>query len=312
MLDHVIEDSFLQQTLTLAQQEANKLVYYILEDAVAASSVAAKYVKKAALWNGHEAYLQLYDGYALSGPAAAAILLGEISNFRFKPDESPSEMVLRLHELFEDLESVPGQAAMVLHDTQKINYLLSAIRHERFLASVYSQIQGKQVTGKITFEKACKYLRLRCEAIQADDLLQTAVHPVKVRGLVAQSDPVFSSALVPYAAPMNTTPALITSADKRHNKGTPNRKVQASCLVAGCDVLTPKHLRVCKLHYHECIAGKRPYLTLKSGEQVHYDPTTQRVVFLPSLAPTAATKGSSRSPKALVGLSLASASSTIQ
>jgi hypothetical protein len=162
-------------------------------------------------------------------------------------------MVLRLHELFEDLESVTGQAAMVLHGTQKINYLLSAIRHERSLAPVYSQIQGKQVIGKITFEKACKYLRLRCEAIQADDLLQTVVHSAKVRGLVAQSDPlpVSSSALVPYAAPVNTTPALITSADKRHNKGPPHRKEQASCLVAGCDVLTPKHLRVCKLHYHE-------------------------------------------------------------
>ena len=89
--------------------------------------MASKYVRRAAVWNGHEAYFILYDGYALSGPANASILLTELSNFRFKSDETPSEVVLRLQDIFDELESVPGNSALVLNDTQKINYLLSAI-----------------------------------------------------------------------------------------------------------------------------------------------------------------------------------------
>ncbi len=145
--------------------------------------MAAKYVRRADVWNGHEAYFLLYEDFALSGPANAAVLLGELSNFRCKADEMPSELVLRLQELFEDLEAVPGNVALVLNDTQKINYLLSAIRPERSLAPVYSQIQTDQVRGRITFEHACDDLRFRCEALRADDLLYSAVQPVKVRGL---------------------------------------------------------------------------------------------------------------------------------
>ncbi len=119
-LDYVIEDEFLTGASTAVHQEDNKLVCYILEDAVSGSPVAAKHVRRAAIWNGHEAYQFLYDGFALSGPASAAILLGELSHFRFKADETPTEVVLRLQELFEDLESIPGSAAMTMNDTQKI------------------------------------------------------------------------------------------------------------------------------------------------------------------------------------------------
>jgi hypothetical protein len=90
-LDHVIEEDFLVGVLTIELQEDNKLVYYILEDALAGSTLDTKYLRRAALWNGHEAYYILYDGFALSGPATAAILLGELSNFLFKTDETPSE-----------------------------------------------------------------------------------------------------------------------------------------------------------------------------------------------------------------------------
>jgi hypothetical protein len=169
-LDHVIEEGFLARVMTLDLQADNKLVYYILEDAVAGSSVASKYIRRAAVWNGHEAYFILYDGYALSGPANASILLTALTNFRFKSDETPSEVVLRLQDILDELESVPGDAAMIMNDTQKINYLLSAMRPERSLASVYSMIQLKQVRGTITFEKACDDLRFRCEALRADDL----------------------------------------------------------------------------------------------------------------------------------------------
>ncbi len=52
-----------------------------------------------------------------------------------------------------------------------------------------------------------------------------------------------------------------------------------ACLASGCEALTPPHLRLCKRCFHECVAGKHPTLTLKSGEKVSYDAATQRVVF---------------------------------
>jgi hypothetical protein len=89
-LDHVIEEDFLQTMLTPELQDENKLVYYILEESVGGSPTASKYVRRAAMWNGNEAYYLLYSGFALSRPASAAILLVELGNFRFKTDESPS------------------------------------------------------------------------------------------------------------------------------------------------------------------------------------------------------------------------------
>jgi hypothetical protein len=277
-LDHVIEEGFLSPLLTLTQKDDNKLVYYILEDAVAGSPTASKYVRRAAVWNGHEAYFFLYDGYALSGPASAAILLGELSHFRFKVDETPSEVVLRLQDLFDDLESIPGTAAMTLNDTQKINYLLSAIRPERSLASVFAQIQTAQVRGTISFTQACDDLRYRCEALRADDLLAAAYQPIKVRGLAA-------SAEKPLTSDPTITPALITTADKRQNRSantTPGKKTPAVCLVKGCDMVTAHNLRLCKKCYHECTAGKTPSLPLKTGDKAVFDITLQRIVFPPS------------------------------
>ncbi len=175
----------------------------------------------------------MYDGYALSGPANASILLTELSNFRFKSDETLSEVVLRLQDIFDELESVPGNAAMVLNDTQKITYLLSAMRPERSLASVYSLIQAKQVRGTITFEKACSDLRFRCEALRADDLLHVSHQSTKVRGLIA------AGASEGAPAPVSdtiVTPALITTAAQRQNKGASRKK---DLLLASSRVVRP-------------------------------------------------------------------------
>ncbi len=257
-LDHVIEETFLDVALTLSQQDDNKLVYYILEESVAGSPTASKYVRRAAMWNGNEAYYFLYAGFALSGPAAAAILLAELSNFRFKTDETASEVVLRLQELFDDLESLPGTAALQLNDTQKINYLLSAVRPERSLASVYSQIQTSQVRGVITFTQACEDLPYRDEAIRADDLLHAAHLPTKIRGMATKG----ASTVKAASLTDKVTPALITSADKRQNRAPTDKLDQVACLVKGCDTLTLAKFRLCKTCYHECIAGKNPTLLL--------------------------------------------------
>ncbi len=154
----------------------------------------------------HTPYL-LYNGYAFSGPATATLLLNELNNFRFLADETASELCLRLQEVFEDLAAVPGESSIEFSDTQKINYLLSAIRHERTLSSVYALIQTDQLRGRVTFDQACDDLRYRCESLRADELLNTSVRPTRVRGLATTADPV--------------VPALITSAAKRQNGSPP-------------------------------------------------------------------------------------------
>jgi hypothetical protein len=74
-------------------------------------------------------------------------------------------------ELIEDLELIPGDAAVYLTDTQKLGYLLSAIRHEGSLQAVYSQLQSEQLRGTVSFDQACRELHHRVESMRADDLL---------------------------------------------------------------------------------------------------------------------------------------------
>ncbi len=45
---------------------------------------------------------------------------------------------------------------MCLNDTQKLGYLLSAIRQERDLNGVYVQLQTDQLRGKVTLSKRAK------------------------------------------------------------------------------------------------------------------------------------------------------------
>ncbi len=99
--------------------------------------------------------------------------MAQLSNMRFQGGETGTAFCLRLIELFEDLELIPGTAAVCLNDTAKLGYLLSAIRHEEDLGAVYVQLQTDQLRGKVTFEQACQELHFRCEAIRADKLLDT-------------------------------------------------------------------------------------------------------------------------------------------
>jgi hypothetical protein len=65
------------------------------------------------------------DGYVFAGATTATLLLNELTGFQFLKDESPTALVLRLQELFQDLETLPGGAAMTFNDTQQIGYLLN-------------------------------------------------------------------------------------------------------------------------------------------------------------------------------------------
>ncbi len=122
------------------------------------SNLAASYVRKAPLNNGFEASYTLMDGFVFAGATTASLLLNELTGFRFLQNETPTALVLCLGELFHDLEALPGQAAMTFNDTQRIGYLLNALRHEKEWHTVHSALTSRQINGDITFLQACTEL----------------------------------------------------------------------------------------------------------------------------------------------------------
>jgi hypothetical protein len=92
--------------------------------------LASSYVRQAPVKNGFEAFYTLHDGFVFAGSTASTILLNSLANFRFKQDETPTELIMRLEEIFQDLEMLPDGAAVKFNDTQCIGYLLGALRHE--------------------------------------------------------------------------------------------------------------------------------------------------------------------------------------
>jgi hypothetical protein len=232
-LEHVLLEDFL---LALPHPEAvasNKIVYFLIEEAVLPGTLASKYVRQAPRWDGHGAYILLYNGFVFSGPQTATVLMAELSNIRFQAGETGSSFCLRLIELLEDLEHIPGTAAVCLNDTQKLGYLLSAIRHEKDLGGVYVQLQTDQLRGKVTFEQACQELHFRCEAIRADNLLDSKFKP--------------------------TGKAFITTEIKHLDKE------KLPCLAKGCEGMIVAFLPLCKGYFLQCKSGKMATLELRDG-----------------------------------------------
>jgi hypothetical protein len=78
-LDHVLDPDFFDEVpLPPAKTRDNKMVYYIIEDSVQNSPLAASYVRQAPLNNGFEAYYTLHDGYVFAGSTTATLLLNGI------------------------------------------------------------------------------------------------------------------------------------------------------------------------------------------------------------------------------------------
>ena len=211
------------------------------------------------------------------------------------PNETPTALCLRLGELFQELELLPGEAAVSFIDTQKIGYLLNALRHEEEWSNVTSHITSAQIKGTITFREACEELKVRCEVARVHDMMD---HPVKggkkVKGLGAKikdsspgkddiaelteqlSEKVFGmiSTMVKRqnAAGGDNSPGDHTSQKKKH--------VKQECLAADCDGQTTFSL--CGLHYHSMISGKTPTLKLRNGYgDATYDTTTSLIVYPP-------------------------------
>jgi hypothetical protein len=242
---------------------ANKVVYFLIEEAVAVGTLAAKYVRQAPKWNGHEAYLLLYNRFVFSGAQTATILLAELYNIRLNRDETASEFCVRLVELLEELETVPGTAAICMNDTQKLGYLLSAIRHETGLQSVYVQLQADQLRGNVTFEQACNELHFRCDSIRADEYLDSNFRGE--RKVLMSTE----------------TTALVSTESKRINKPTTSR---LPCLTKDCPGMIVSFLPFCKGCYLECTSGKKSSILLRDNlGTATYDTATQRIVFPPAV-----------------------------
>jgi hypothetical protein len=84
-LGHVLLVGYLQSPSF--HFEDNKLVYFTLEMSIAKSAKAQSLFRRAPRLNGNAGYLHLYDGYTLSGIAAAPLLLQRLTSFRFQPNE---------------------------------------------------------------------------------------------------------------------------------------------------------------------------------------------------------------------------------
>ena len=277
-LDHVLHPDFFNRLpLSTGQIRDNRLVYYIIEDATQGSAIASSYVRQAASQNGFEAYYTLHDGFVFAGSTTSTILLNELANFRFKANEAPTELIMRLEELFQDLEMLPDNSAMVFNDNQRIGYLLSALRHEPRWEGVASTIVSAQLKGDMSFKRACNELKIRCEADKAYMMMDK--HVVSKRK-------VYKASVVPEdsstteeleeSVDKDGVAVLVSTVGKRLNKaegpGTDKKgkkkkgkKVfeQRECIAKGCSTVTTYLL--CGLHYHSLLSGKTPVLELENN-----------------------------------------------
>jgi hypothetical protein len=66
-LDHVLDEDFLATLWTApGAKAANKMVFFLIEDAVATGTLGSRLVRQATKWNGHEAFVMLRNGYVFS------------------------------------------------------------------------------------------------------------------------------------------------------------------------------------------------------------------------------------------------------
>jgi hypothetical protein len=211
-----------------------------------------------------------------NGPQTATILLAELSRVRLRRDEDASAFCLRLIELIEDLELVPGNAAVYLSDTQKLGYLLSAIRHEPGLESVYCQLQSEQLRGTVTFDQACRELHHRVESMKADDLLDS--RPGR---------------------------ALLSTDIKKKGQVIVGEKVL--CLAKDCKELIQPYLPLCKLCYLQSMTGKISVLVLRDdlGNAV-FNQSTKLLDFPSTVPKSRFPKRNMRKGKALMCATAAS------
>ena len=272
-LGHVLDIDYLQSSQF--DYEDNKLVYFTLEMSISSSAKAQSIFRRAPRLDGNTAFLQLYDGYTLSGIAAAPLLLQRLTNFRLREGEDVFSFVLRLTDLFDELSRLPGEASCDFTDNQKVHYLLASIRHEPNLAFLYENLQTQQSRGQLTFDVACDDLQLRYETLRSDDLLQ-AKSARKQQALISTE----GKRLYP------------TLKDKNRDSNTKDPVTYTLCLADGCT--TRDRTPLCRLHYAELVCGKTPEMLLRDNlGTVTYDARENRAVY-PATVPSERTKSQPR------------------
>jgi hypothetical protein len=237
--------------------EQNQIFYYALQEALLAAPQALGFFKTAAKWDGHGAYVAVHHAYNFMGPTTAALLLKKLSNLRMTSSETPTALVMRLVELFDELEEVPGDAAYVFNDVQKIGYLQAAIAHEPDLKQMHMHIQTSLTRGNITFLEACTDLYAQCDDLRAQELLTSGGSGTKpTRALISTSTKGLRSRNQPEFVPDKTLP----------------------CPVEGCS--EKRHRGLCKLHFTQLGAGKASSLQLRNGwGSVSWDSSSNRVKY---------------------------------
>ena len=246
------------------------------------------------------------DAYVYTAHAEGALLLQQLQSFRLDAGESLTLFGIRLEELFTNLEGLEGEHAMTFPMTQKLTYLLSAIRREPHLEAAHMYLQAEMNRGTMTFDMAMRELHLRCQAMRADEALESAVpqpHGSGLRrGFVSSGpdhgtdDDAVNSSVMALVTTQNkrhrgsdrtgsSTPANRTGSSTPANAPNTNAAVGTVCLVAGCTDLCA--LPICRLHFASLVCGKDTALTLRNGYgNVTYDKVIRGAVY-PATVPGA-------------------------
>jgi hypothetical protein len=264
-------------------------MYFLLEKAVKDNVLAYSHLKKAPKLDGNKADFALREAFVFSGQANGAILLMKLTNFRLGQGELVSAFCLRLRELFEELEELEGEHAFVFNDTQRLEYLLTAIRNEVDLEASYTHITAEMNRGSMTFELAVADLESRCEQARADELLNQSRPRSRRHGNFGQSSS--TTFYEPYDSDHSDVPddadrrALVSTQNKRLNQSRSsgggddsNTTRGTKCLVKGCSELCD--LPICKLHYSSLVCGKHSKLELRNGSgEATYDKVAGKTVY---------------------------------
>jgi len=269
----------------------NKVLFFMIQKAVENSAAAMSFFNTAACPNGSAAYFALHDGFTFNGVTEGAILLQQLASFRFNEGEQVVPFCQRLRKLFGDLARLDGEAAMQFNDTQRLTYLLTAIRHEPELESTHLHIQTEMNRGanNMSFDQAVRELGLRSESARADSILNEGGRARggqgRRMGFVAgeQTDPaaaILEAALTEQqqgGVSSGTIKTLITSMNHslRERSGQQATRV---CLVDSCKAV--HRFPLCAIHHAELVSGKSKSLRLRKGYGVvKYDATDKRVLW---------------------------------
>ena len=280
-LEGVLEHDYVQSANFVYRD--NKLMYFLLERAVAGNVTAYEHFNTAAQYDGNGAYFALHNAYTMGAAAQGALLLQHLTLFRLRSGELLGSFCARLKKVFSDLSGLEGENAMSFNNTQQLAYLMTAIRHEPDLKEVFSYLQGEQTRGALTFELAIKTLIDRCDAARADQALNDAAGGRRMAMVSGHF-----TGFPPYEEDTgvegnngSTGTALVTTMNKQHTPGKRNHE-GTPCVVSKCSAISM--MPICQLHFAEMVCGKTKSLTLRNNwGQVTFDSDTRSPKFPASM-----------------------------